>query len=113
MLPYHSGQIVPQMLYAGGGGGGGGGGGQIWTVWWLFLYITAVILPSTIINCDLTPGAATSPDHNGATPNLSRSSTKTPAMRFPVRRYSRGRPSGRKRVFVERTRLHCLIRNWL
>ena len=60
------------------------------------LYLTAVILPSTTINCDFTPCAVPSQTTTESPPNLSRSSTQASAKCSPRRWYTRRRPSGRK-----------------
>jgi hypothetical protein len=61
---------------------------------------------------DIPPQTITEPP-----PNISLSRTQASAKRSPRRRYTRRRPSGRKRVnrdsSVKKTRLHCLIGNCL
>ena len=59
------------------------------------LYLTAVILPATIINCDFIPWAMPPQTITEPTPNRSRSTTQASAKRSPRRRYTRRRPSGR------------------
>ena len=59
------------------------------------LYLTAVILPATIINCDFIPWAM--PPQTIMEPPLNRyrSTTQASAKRSPRRRYTRRRPSAR------------------
>ena len=59
------------------------------------LYLTAVILPATIINCDFIPWAMPPQTIREPPPNRSRSTTQAPAKRSPRRRYTRRRPSAR------------------
>ena len=81
------------------------------------LYLTAVILPATITNCDFIPWAMPPQTITEPPPNRSRSTTQASTKRSPRRRYTRRRPSARWRVnldsSVKRTRLHCLIGNSL
>ena len=59
------------------------------------LYLTAVILPATIINCDFIPWAMPPQTITEPLPNRSRSTTQASAKRSPRRRYTRRRPSAR------------------
>ena len=59
------------------------------------LYLTAVILPAAIINCDFIPWAMPPQTITEPPPNRSRSTTQAPAKRSPRRRYTRRRPSAR------------------
>ena len=59
------------------------------------LYLTAVILPATIINCDFIPWAMPPQTITEPPPNRSRSTTQASAKRSPRRRYTRRRPSAR------------------
>ena len=59
------------------------------------LYLTAVILPATIINCDFIPWAMPCQAITEPPPNRSRSTTQASAKRSPQRRYTRRRPSAR------------------
>ena len=81
------------------------------------LYLTAVILPATIINCDFILWAMPPQTIMEAPPNRSRSTTQASAKRSPRHRYTRRQPSARKGVnldsSVKRTCLHCLIGNSL
>ena len=83
------------------------------------LYFTAVILPILILRV-----RNASPDYNGVTPYLSRSSTQASSKCSPRCQYNRCRPSGRirmkrvssvKRSFftasLEITRVHGLLNN--
>jgi hypothetical protein len=81
------------------------------------LYLTPVKLLAITINgdfnlWDIPPQTITEPP-----PNLSLSRTQALAKRSPRRRFTRRRPSGRKRVnrdsSVKKTRFHCLIGNCL
>ena len=60
-----------------------------------FLYLTAVILPATIINCDFIPWAMPPQTITEPPPNRSRSKTQASAKRTPRRRYTRRRASAR------------------
>ena len=78
------------------------------------LYLTAVILPSTTINFDFTLCAMPPQTITELHPSLSRSSTQASGKSSSRRRYTRRRPSGRKKrvkrdLSVKRTRLHCFI----
>ena len=64
----------------------------------LSLYLTAVILPAKIINCDFIPWAMPPQTITEPSPNRSRSTTQASAKRSPRRRYTRRRPSARQRV---------------
>ena len=59
------------------------------------LYLTAVILPATIINCDFIPWAMPPLTITEPPTNRSRSTTQASAKRSPRRRYTRRRPSAR------------------
>ena len=59
------------------------------------LYLTAVILPATIINCDFIPWAMPPQTITEPPPNRSRSTTQASAKRSPRGRYTRRRPSAR------------------
>ena len=59
------------------------------------LYLTAVILPATIINCDFIPWAMPPQTITEPPPNRSPSTTQASAKRSPWRRYTRRRPSAR------------------
>ena len=59
------------------------------------LYLTAVILPATIINCDFFPWAMPPQTITEPPPNRSHSTTQASAKRSPRRRYTRRRPSAR------------------
>ena len=59
------------------------------------LYLTAVILPATIINCDIIPWAMPPQTITEPPQNRSRSITQASAKRSPRRRYTRRRPSAR------------------
>ena len=59
------------------------------------LYLTAVILPATIINCDFILWAMLPQTITEPPPNRSRSTTQASAKRSPRRRYTRRRPSAR------------------
>ena len=61
----------------------------------LSLYLTAVILPATIIKCDFIPWAMPPQTITEPPPNRSRSTTQASAKRSPRRRYTRRRPSAR------------------
>ena len=85
------------------------------------LYLTAVYCPqqksTVILSCEQCPPPPSPPTITEPPPNRSRSTTQASAKRSPRRRYTRRRPSARKRVnldsSVKRTRLHCLIGNSL
>ena len=79
------------------------------------LYLTAVILPATIINCDFIPWAMPPQTITEPPPNRSRWTTQASAKRSLRRRYTRRRPSARVNLdsSVKRTRLHCIIGNSL
>ena len=81
------------------------------------LYLTPVKLPVITINGDFSPWDIPPQTITEPPPNLSLSRTQASAKRSPRRRYTRRRPSGRKRVnrdsSVKKTRLHCLIGNCL
>ena len=78
------------------------------------LYLTAVILPATIINCDFIPWAMPPQIIMEPPPNRSRSTTQASAKRSPRRRYTQRRPSAQwLDSSIKRTRLHCLIGNSL
>ena len=59
------------------------------------LYLTAVTLPATIINCDFIPWAMPPQTITEAPPNRSRSTTQASAKRSPWRWYTWRRPSAR------------------
>ena len=59
------------------------------------LYLTAVTLPATIINCDFIPWEKPPQTITEPPPKRSRSTTQASAKRSPRRRYTRRRPSAR------------------
>ena len=59
------------------------------------LYLTAVILPATIINCDFIPWAMPPQTITEPLPNQSRSTTQASAKCSPQHRYTWCRPSAR------------------
>ena len=65
------------------------------------LYLTAAILPATIINCDFIPWAMPPQTITEPPPNRSRSTTQASAKRSPRRRYTRRRPSARQQRHQE------------
>ena len=66
------------------------------------LYLTAVILPATIINCDFIPWAMPPQTITEPPPNRSRLTTQALAKRSPQRRYTRRRPSAQQQRQQER-----------
>ena len=75
------------------------------------LYLTAVILPATIINCDFIPWAMPSQTITEPPPNRSRSTTQFSAT--SVHTTSTICVIVNLDLSVKRTRLHCLIGNSL
>jgi hypothetical protein len=81
------------------------------------LYLTLVKLPVITINGDFNPWDIPLQIITGPPPNLSLSRMQASAKHSPEHRYTRRRPSGRKRVnrdsSVKKTHLHCLTGNCL
>ena len=79
------------------------------------LYLTAVILPATIINCDFIPWAMPPQTITEPPSNRSRSTTQASAKRSLRRRYTTSTICAKVNLdsSVKRTRFHCLIGNSL